>query len=85
MIVIFTQDETFIRENADAAKNILETLYGEKLGREAYRAVYKAPAGTAYRKNGGPLVQVVTKEKATEIWKKEVAVGMVKGLSDNCI
>ena len=78
MIVIFTQDETFIRENADAAKNILETLYGEKLGREAYRSVYKAPAGTAYRKNGGPLVQVVTKEKAAEIREKEIALGMME-------
>lgn len=78
MIVVYTQDETFIRENADMAKGILETVYGEKLGREAYRTVDKAPAGTVYRKNGGPLVQVVTREKGAEIREKEIVIGMMK-------
>ena len=78
MIVIYTQDETFIREDADSAKSIFNTLYGEKLGREAYWTVDKAPAGTVYRKNGGPLVQVVTKENAEKIRQKEIAIGMLK-------
>ena len=78
MIVVYTQDETFIRENADMAKGILETVYGEKLGREAYRTVDKAPAGTVYRKNGGPLVQVVTRETGAEIREKEIVIGMMK-------
>ena len=29
MIVIYIQDETFIRENADAAKDFLCSVYGE--------------------------------------------------------
>ena len=34
--------------------------------------------GTAYRKHGGPLVQVVSKERAEEIREKEKAVGMIQ-------
>lgn len=37
MIVIYTQDATYIKENADAAKDILCSVYGEKLGKEAYK------------------------------------------------
>lgn len=77
MIVIYTQDETFIRENADAAKKILYSVYGEKLGLEAYNAVNRARPGASYRKHGGPLVQVVDKEKATVIKEKETAIGMM--------
>ena len=77
MIVIYTQDKTFIRKHADAAKDVLTSVYGEKLGAEAYSAVKDAREGTSYRKNGGPLVQVVTKKQAEEIQKKEAAIGMM--------
>lgn len=71
MIVIYTQDETIIRKDADAAKKDLIDLYGAKLGEEAYAAVKDARVGASYRKNGGPLVRVVTKEQAAEIREKE--------------
>jgi hypothetical protein len=78
MIVIYTQDETFIKDDANAAKSILLSVYGKKLGNEAYVVVKDARDGMTYRRNGGPLVQVVTKEKAAEIRKKEIAIGMLK-------
>ncbi len=77
MIVIYTQNATYIRGNADAAKDILCSVYGEKLGKEAYNAVNRAPVGASYRKNGGPLVQVVDKKKAAVIREKETAIGMM--------
>ena len=77
MVVIYTQDETFIRKDADSAKGILMSIYGDKLGAEAYSAVKDAREGTSYRKHGGPLVRVVTKEQATEIREKETAIGMM--------
>lgn len=77
MIVIYTQDETIIRNNADATKSDLVSLYGAKLGEEAYAAVKDARVGASYRKNGGPLVRVVTKEKAAEIQEKETSIGML--------
>ncbi len=77
MIVIYTQDETFIRKDADAAKGVLISAYGEKLGEEAYSTVKNAREGASYRKNGGPLVRVVTKEQAAEIREKETAIGMM--------
>lgn len=77
MIVIYTQDETVIRNDADAAKKTLVSVYGEKLGAEAYAAVKNAREGASYRKNGGPLVQVVSREKAEWIREKETAVGMM--------
>lgn len=39
ILVIYTQDTTCIKENADAAKNILCSVYGEKFRKEAYNAV----------------------------------------------
>ena len=71
MIVIYTQDETYIRNDADAAREDLYYLYGEKLGAEAYAAVKSGRNGSAYRKYGGPLVRVVTKEEAEEIRIRE--------------
>ena len=71
MIVIYTQDETYIRNDADAARGDLVNLYGEKLGAEAYVAVKNGRNGSAYRKYGGPLVRVVTKEEAEEIRIRE--------------
>ena len=77
MIVIYTQDETIIRIDADSAKTDLFSVYGEKLGAEAYVAVKNAREGASYRKNGGPLVQVVSREKAEWIREKETAIGMM--------
>lgn len=77
MVVIYTQDKTIIRDNADAAKAELISVYGDKLGAEAYKAVHTAPNGTSFRRNGGPLVQVVDKEKAEWIREKETAIGMM--------
>ena len=39
MIVIYTQENTIIKNDADTAKGELINLYGEKLGVEAYVAV----------------------------------------------
>ncbi len=77
MIVIYTQERTYIRRDSNDARSIHLDVYGEKLGEEAYRTVNKARIGMAYRKNGGPLVRVVTKEKAAEIQEKETAIGMM--------
>lgn len=77
MVVIYTQDQTYIRKDAEAAKEALTKVYGAKLGEEAYKAIYKAPVGASYRANGGPLVQVVTKEKAEWIRQKEMTIGMI--------
>ena len=77
MIVIYTQDETFIKNDADSAKSLLFAVYGEKLGAEAFAAVHNGRTGASYRKNGGPLVMVVTREQAEEIRKKETAIGMM--------
>lgn len=78
MIVIYTQDNTIIRENADAAREDLISLYGEKLGAEAYAAVRNGRNGAAYRKYGGPLVKVVSKEDAEKIRRKENEIGMMQ-------
>ena len=78
MIIIYTHDETFIKSDAEEAKKTLISLYGEKVGAEAYSAVKNAREGMSFRKNGGPLVQVVTKERAAEIRKKEISIGMMK-------
>ncbi len=77
MIVIYSQDRTYIAKDADSAKDILVLLYGSKLGREAYEIVKGDRAGASYRKNGGPLVRVVSPDMATEIQRKETAVGLM--------
>ncbi len=77
MVVIYTQDETFIQNDADEAKDILEIVYGTKFGKEAYEEVKDGRKGRTYRKNGGPLVQVVAKEKADWIRQKETAAVMI--------
>lgn len=74
MIVIYTQDETFIRKDADAAKSILSSVYGEKLGAEAYMTIKNAREGTSFQKFGRSLIRVVTKEGATVIRQKEKAI-----------
>lgn len=42
MIVIYTQDETYIKPTADAALSILNSIYGSKLGKEAYNTIRNA-------------------------------------------
>ena len=83
MIIIYTQDETYIRNDADSAKKDLYSVYGDKLGLEAYVAVKDARNGTTYRKNGGPLIRVVTEEEAVKIREKEAAIGMMKDTIKN--
>lgn len=78
MIVIYTQDKTFIHKDADSAKASIIGLYGEKLGFEAYSAVNKKRTGTMYRKHGGPLIKVVSCEEAERIRMKETAIGMIE-------
>lgn len=77
MIIIYTQDKTYIRNNADDAKDTLVSVYGEKLGTEAYAAVKDAREGATFRRHGGPLVQVVDNESAELIREKESAIGMM--------
>lgn len=77
MIVIYSQDKTYIEENIENAKNILVEIYGIKLGSEAYSKLVNASIGTSYRKNGGPLVEVIDKEKAEWIKKKETQLGLM--------
>ena len=74
MIVIYTQNGTYIRTDADTAKCVLISVYGEKLGEEAYVAVKDARVGASYRKYGGPLIRVVTEEQVEEIRIKEAAI-----------
>jgi len=64
-VIRTSNDRTYLRIG-DKSKEML----GEKLGSEAYAAVKNAREGTSYRKNGGPLVRVVGKEKAVEICEK---------------
>ena len=46
MIVIYTQDNTIIRDNADAARGDLTSLYGEKLGAHDTHDPVKSAAET---------------------------------------
>lgn len=77
MIVIYTQDNTIIKNDADAARGDLINLYGEKLGMEAYVALKNGRIGASYRKYGGPLVKVLCREDAEKISIKETAIGMM--------
>ena len=77
MIVIYTQDKTLIKNDADEARKDIINVYGEKLGAEAYATVKNGRIGAAYRKYGGPLVKVVSNEEAEQIKEKESAVGMM--------
>ena len=77
MIVIYTQDQTIIRKNADAARKDLVSLYGKKLGTEAYETVRDERIGSAYRKYGGPLVKTVSAEDAEKIKEKETRIGAI--------
>ena len=71
MIVIYTQDETYIKDNADVALPILNSIYGEKLAQEAYNTIRNGRIGTIYRKYGGPRVEVVSEERGEWIRERE--------------
>lgn len=71
MIVIYTQDRSYIFDGLDSAKETIISLYGEKLGTEAYYALKRSPTGAAYRRYGGPLITIVNSEKAEWIRNKE--------------
>lgn len=75
MIVVYTQDATYIRSDAEAAKDILFSVYGAALGNEAYIKIKNAREGTIYRKHGGPRVEVVSEETAKKIKEKENSLG----------
>ncbi len=77
MVVIYDQNKTYIKQDAIDAKTILVSIYGEKLGLEAYTAVKNGRNGTSYRKNGGPLIRVVSEQEGIEIQRKEAAIGML--------
>lgn len=77
MIIIYTQDKTYIHNDANSAKNNLLSVYGTKFGLEAYNTVKNAREGVSYRKNGGPLVCVTSKEEAEIIYEKELQIGML--------
>lgn len=70
MIVIYTQDATYIKPTADAALSILNSIYGPKLAQEAYNTIRNARVGTTYRKYGGPRIEVVSRERAEWIREK---------------
>lgn len=77
MIVIYTQDNTILRKDADSAREDFVNVYGEKLGAEAYAAVKNGRIGASFRKYGGPLVKVVSRKDAELIREKETAIGMM--------
>ena len=77
IIVVYTQDRTYICQEGDDIRKTLISVYGEKLGNEAFHAVSKAPYGSMYRKDGGPLVQVVDNDMAEKIREKERSNGMM--------
>ena len=77
MVVIYTQDKTYIRKDAQQAKDVLLDVYGEKLGLEAFAAIKSGREGTTYRKNGGPLVKVVSQAQGEAIAIKEKQINMM--------
>lgn len=78
MIVIYSQEQTYIEVDALSAKPILIELYGKKLGTEAYEEMKNANEGTTYRKHGGPLIKMVSDSEAKMIGEKEAKIGMLK-------
>ncbi len=74
MIAIFSQEGTWIHKDADDARARLIELYGSKLGLMAYERLRDAPLGSSFRENGGALVQVIDKEKASWFMEKEAII-----------
>lgn len=78
MVVIYDQEKTYMRKNIELAKNLLVSVYGEKLGKEAYDSLSNGRIGSSYRKFGGPLVKIVSEEEAEVIRRKEAEIGMLE-------
>lgn len=76
MLIIYTQDGTIIREDADAAKKDMIILYGKKIGIEAYDAMKNGREGVTFRRYGGPLIKKVSQKEAETIKGKERCIGM---------
>lgn len=77
MIVIYDHDRTYVKNSLADANSIVTSLYGEKLGEEAIKRLKNSRVGDTWRKNGGPLIAIVNKEKAEWIRKKESEIGML--------
>lgn len=78
MVVIYSQEFTAIKNNAKEAKEMILSLYGDKLGNEAYETIKSEIKGVSYRKNGGPLIRVISSADACEIRRHEQEIGMLK-------
>lgn len=79
MIVIYTQDNTIIRNDVDAdVRGDLISLYGEKLGAEAYATVKNGRIGASYRNYGGQAVRVVSSEDVEKIKEMESSYEMIE-------
>lgn len=77
MLVIYTQDATYIKSDVIDAYETMVEVYGEKLANEAYDKLKDAPVGFSFRKNGGPLIKLVSKQDAVVIRQKEQEIGML--------
>lgn len=75
MVAIFTGDATYIKSDIDEAFDTFVEVYGSKLADEAYNKLKNAPLGFSYRKNGGPLIKIISKEDANIIKDKERSLG----------
>lgn len=78
MVVIYTQDFCCIKNSIKDAKSIIYELYGEELGAEAFASLKSERIGSSYRKSGGPLIKIVSKEEAGKIKTKETEIGMLR-------
>lgn len=77
MVVIYAQEGTYLRSDMLDALDVLDEVYGPKLAQDAYNKLKDAPVGFSFRKNGGALVKIVSKQQAEEIRQKERAIGML--------
>ena len=75
MIIVYTGDKTYIKKNADSAKDVIYEVYGEKIGQKAYETISDNLPGTVFRYAGGPRIDVVTEEQAEIIEAKEREIG----------
>lgn len=77
MIIIYDQEHTYIEKSLSDAEKIIVDLYGNTIGNEAVEYLKAAPVGASWRKNGGPLVKVVSNTDAKIIEQKEKSIGMI--------
>ncbi len=77
MVVIYTQDQTYVFNTSEEAKDLIISLYGEKVGKQAYQTIKNSRPGSVFRKYGGPLIKVVNATTANSIIEKEIKIGMI--------